>query len=299
MAGHARESGVRSLQLALDVLETVAFSGEELGVTQIADRVHVTKGSVHRHLLTLVERGYLAQNSATARYAIGPKSRLLARLAPDADLVETAEGSMRQLRDALGHTVVLSAMTPAGALVMSTIASKSPIEIGVRPGSELSFHASAQGKVLLAFAPRPVQERVLAKPLPALTAKTVVDRERRRIVPDHEARLRRSVRAGAAGHQRDRSADLQPDRRMRRLGRHCRVHPVPAGSGGSRYSRRSQALRGRDIEKTRIRTGRDRRPHACLSSFTAEGRIEQAGTTSILCSWPAALTVLRDWVAKA
>ena len=177
MAGHARESGVRSLQLALDVLETVAFSGEELGVTQIADRVHVTKGSVHRHLLTLVERGYLTQNPATARYAIGPKSRLLARLAPDADLVGTAEGSMRQLRDALGHTVVLSAMTPAGALVMSTIASKSPIEIGVRPGSELSFHASAQGKVLLAFAPRPVQERVLAKPLPALTAKTVVDRE--------------------------------------------------------------------------------------------------------------------------
>ena len=84
---------------------------------------------------------------------------------------------MRELRDALGHTVVLSAMTPAGALVMSTIASKSPIEIGVRPGSELSFHASAQGKVLLAFAPRPVQERVLAKPLPALTAKTVVDRQ--------------------------------------------------------------------------------------------------------------------------
>jgi IclR family transcriptional regulator, KDG regulon repressor len=121
--------------------------------------------------------GYLTQNPATARYAIGPKSRLLARLAPDADLMETAEGSMRELRDALGHTVVLSAMTPAGALVMSTIASKSPIEIGVRPGSELSFHASAQGKVLLAFAPRPVQERVLAKPLPALTAKTVVDRE--------------------------------------------------------------------------------------------------------------------------
>jgi len=177
MAGHARESGVRSLQLALDVLETVAFSGEELGVTQIADRVHVTKGSVHRHLLTLVELGYLTQNPATARYAIGPKSRLLARLAPDADLMETAEGSMRELRDALGHTVVLSAMTPAGALVMSTIASKSPIEIGVRPGSELSFHASAQGKVMLAFAPRPVQERVLAKPLPALTAKTVVDRE--------------------------------------------------------------------------------------------------------------------------
>lgn len=169
---------MRSVQLALDVLEAVAFSGEELGVTQLADRLHVTKGSVHRHLHTLVERGYLTQNPATTRYAIGPKSRLLARLAPDTDLVQLAEGPMRELRDALGHTVVLSTMTPRGALVMSTIASTSPIEIGVRPGSELPFRASAQGKVLLAFAPRPLQERVLARPLQSLTAKTIVDRDK-------------------------------------------------------------------------------------------------------------------------
>jgi IclR family transcriptional regulator, KDG regulon repressor len=171
-----RQAGVRSLQLALDVLETVAFSAEELGVTQIAERVRVAKGSVHRHLLTLVERGYVTQNPVTSRYGIGAKSRLLARLAPDADLVRIAEGPMRELRDTLGHSVVFSAMTPRGALVMSTIPGTSPIEIGVRPGSELSFHASAQGKVLIAFAPRPVQERMLAKPLPALTPRTVVDR---------------------------------------------------------------------------------------------------------------------------
>jgi len=172
------EAGVRSVQLALDVLEAVAFSSEELGVTQIADRVRVTKGSVHRHLLTLVDRGYLTQNPVTTRYAIGAKSRLLARLAPDPDLVQIAVGTMRELRDRLGHSVVLSAMTPRGALVMLTVAGTSPIEIGVRPGSEMSFHASAQGKVLLAFAPRPMQQRVLARPLQALTAKTIVEVER-------------------------------------------------------------------------------------------------------------------------
>ena len=116
----------------------------------------VTKGSVHRHLHTLVDRGYLTQNPATTRYAIGPKSRLLARLAPDADLVQLAEGPMRELRDALGHTVVMSAMTPHGALVLTTLASTSAIEIGVRPGSELTFHASAQGKILLDLRATPV-----------------------------------------------------------------------------------------------------------------------------------------------
>jgi IclR family KDG regulon transcriptional repressor len=171
---------VRSVQLAIDVLETVSFADEEMGVTQIATRLRVTKGSVHRHLHTLVERGYLAQNPATTRYTIGPKSRLLARLAPETDLVRLSEGPMRELRDTLGHSVVLSEMTPRGALVLLTLASTSPIEIGVRSGSELPFHASAQGKVMLAFAPHPFQARVLARPMEAFTDKTITSVEHTR-----------------------------------------------------------------------------------------------------------------------
>ncbi len=177
MADDRSAAGVRSLELALGVLEAIAVSEQELGVTQLAERLNVTKGSVHRHLQTFVEYGYLVQNPATSRYRMGPKSRLLARLAPDADLVEVADGPMRELRDALGHTVVLSTPTPRGALVLMTLAGASPIEIGVRPGSELAFHASAQGKVLLAFSPRPLQERVLSRPMPAFTTKTIVDRQ--------------------------------------------------------------------------------------------------------------------------
>lgn len=166
--------GVRSVQLAIDVLEAVAFCADELGVTQIAERLKMTKGSVHRHLQTLVERGYVVQNAATSRYAIGPKTRLLARQAPEADLVRLAEGSIRQLRDALGHTVVLSEMTPGGALVLTKLSGVSAIEIGVRPGSELAFHASAQGKVMLAFAPHALRTRVLARPLQRFTDRTIV-----------------------------------------------------------------------------------------------------------------------------
>jgi IclR family KDG regulon transcriptional repressor len=166
--------GVRSVQLAIDVLEAVAFADGELGVTQIAERLNVTKGSVHRHLQTLVDRGYLAQNPSTSRYMIGPKSRLLARHAPEEDLAHVAEGPMRQLRDALDQPIVLSEMTPRGALVLNKLAGSSPIEIGVRSGSELTFHASAQGKVMLAFAPRPFRERVLARPLQRFTEKTIV-----------------------------------------------------------------------------------------------------------------------------
>lgn len=171
------DGGVRSVQVALDVLETVAFSDEELGVTQIAERLHLTKGSVHRHLLTLVERGYLVQNPVTSRYGRGPRSRLLAHYAPEADLIQLASGPMRELRDLLGHSVVLSEASPRGALVLSMVGGTAAIEIGVRPGSELPFHSSAQGKVLLAFASPALRERVLARALPASTPQTITDRK--------------------------------------------------------------------------------------------------------------------------
>jgi DNA-binding IclR family transcriptional regulator len=55
------------------------------------------------------------------------------------------------------------------------IAGTAAIEIGVRPGSELPFHSSAQGKVLLAYATRAQRERVLARSLPSSTQHTVID----------------------------------------------------------------------------------------------------------------------------
>jgi IclR family KDG regulon transcriptional repressor len=186
------DGGVRSVQVALDVLEAVAFSDEELGVTQIAERLGLTKGSVHRHLLTLVERGYLVQNPVTTRYSRGPRSRLLAYYAPGTDLIQIAAGPMRELRDLLGHSVVLSEFAPRGALVLSMVVGTAAIEIGVRPGSELPFHSSAQGKVLLAFAPRPQRERLLAKSLPAFTTYTVTD------VKSLEAELTRVAQLGFA-----------------------------------------------------------------------------------------------------
>lgn len=175
MLKDAETTGVRSVRTALDVLEAVAFAKEEVGVTQIAERLGLTKGSVYRHLLTLVERGYLVQNASTSRYSIGSKAGLLSHLAPEADIVRLAEGPMRDLRDRHGHSIVLSSMTPRGALVMLTIAGTSAIEIGVRPGSELPFHASAQGKAMLAFAPRPLQSRILSAPRQRFTRHTATD----------------------------------------------------------------------------------------------------------------------------
>jgi IclR family KDG regulon transcriptional repressor len=175
MTSRSELQGVQSVSTALTVLETVVFAGEELGVTQVAERLRQTKGAIHRHLQTLVNGGYLVQNIRTSRYGIGMKCRLLAGLPNQADRFADAEETIRLLRDRFGHRVVLSACTPTGALVMMKFAGTSTIEIGVRPGSELQFHASAQGKAMLAFLPRVAQQRILQRPRQKLTPHTITD----------------------------------------------------------------------------------------------------------------------------
>lgn len=171
-----RKDIVRAAETTLAVLEVIAFAEEELGVTQIAQRLSLSKGAVFRHLLGLVERGFVAQDPHTSRYRLGVKASLIGRIAPPAnDLAAAAEGPMREVRDRTAITTVLSAPTVSGALVLSTIIGYRTIEIGVRKGSELPFHASAQGKVMLAFGPPALMERTLRLGLPALTPHTIAE----------------------------------------------------------------------------------------------------------------------------
>ncbi len=170
----ADTNGVRAADTVLAVLETVAWAGEPLGVTQIAARLQATKSAIFRHLQTLVDRAYLVQDSSTNRYRLGPKAFLIAHRAPPSwDLAQILEGLMREVRDQLGLAVVLSTPSPRGAFVAATLPGLHPIEIGVRPGSELAMHGSAQGKVFLAFNTAAVLPG--RADLPRLTEHTITD----------------------------------------------------------------------------------------------------------------------------
>jgi DNA-binding IclR family transcriptional regulator len=145
-------SGVQAADTALSILEIVAFSLEPLGVTQIASALGTAKGATYRYLQTLVDRGYLVQDITNSRFRLGLKAFALGRNAPaEWDLAALLATPMQQTRDATGLSVVLSTPTLQGACVLATVPGTKVIEIGVRVGSTLALHASAQGKILLAF----------------------------------------------------------------------------------------------------------------------------------------------------
>lgn len=168
-------SNVRAADTCLRILQEVAFAERPQGVTQIAVKVGIAKGAVHKHLRTLIEHGMIVQDPVTSLYRLGPKIWLMGQKAPEGQaLSEIAQPLMQAARDELGLAIVLSVPTPKSAFVLATMRSNQPIDIGVRPGSELQLHSSAQGKVFLAFGPAELWEQ-LHPPFEAVTPKTTTD----------------------------------------------------------------------------------------------------------------------------
>ncbi len=175
--GEGNESGdsIQAVTTALQILEHLAVQRTEVGVTAIAMALGMSKSRAHRHLRTLLEQDYVVQAAGSDKYRVGPRLVTLGRaVAEHFDLVGVGRPVMRELRDLLGHPVVISQIDPAGARVLATVMGTAPIEISVREGSVLAFHGSSQGKVALAWGDEEVRQRVLGSRLDMYTPSTIV-----------------------------------------------------------------------------------------------------------------------------
>ena len=159
-----------------DVLELLAASARPVGVTEIARTLSLSKARVHRNLRALVDRGYARQDADTDRYSAGIKLVVLGEAVREQfNVGAAARPEMVRLRDTTGQAVTTAAPIDGALTVVELVQGRTVIEFGIRPGTQLAYHASAHGRVALAFGSSELRERVLAAPLPAWTPHTTVD----------------------------------------------------------------------------------------------------------------------------
>lgn len=167
--------GVQAVIFALHILEFLARRSEPIGVTELATAFGTTKSRIFRHLRTLLQQGYIVQDDG-GRYKVG--SRLVAlgnAVMQNFNLFQLSAGVMRELRDKVGHSVVLCQLDDEGLRVLSVVSGKAQIEITVKSGSIMGYHCSAQGKIALAFGNPDLLTRLLKKPLEVRSPQTIVD----------------------------------------------------------------------------------------------------------------------------
>jgi IclR family KDG regulon transcriptional repressor len=173
--GVSDPDSIQGVVFALHILEYLAKQRDAIGVTDLARAFDTSKSRVYRHLRTLVNEGYLVQEPESEKYRVGTRLITLGHtVLASFDLSKMANGVMRNLRDRLERSVVLSQPESDGVRVLAVVAGTSLIEIVVRPGSLMGFHYSAQGKVALAFGSEEIRTHVLGAPLDRRTPKTIV-----------------------------------------------------------------------------------------------------------------------------
>ena len=169
--------GTETVDLSLRLLEFLALSSAPVGLSELARQFQASKATLHRHLQTLAHHGFVHQDAATLRYAAGIKLFVLGeRLRERFDVLAVARPEMARLRDDTGHAVTLSALVDEQVVVLELIQGPSFVNFGTQPGTVLPLHASAHGKVALAFGPEGLLSRCLSKPLKAWTPHTVCTR---------------------------------------------------------------------------------------------------------------------------
>jgi DNA-binding IclR family transcriptional regulator len=166
--------GTETVDLSLRLLEFLALSTEAMGVSDLARHFEASKATVYRHLQTLSQHGFVHQEASSMRYAAGIKLFILGeRLRERFNVLAVARGEMTRLRDETGHAVTLSALVEDQVVVIEVIQGNSVVNFGTQPGTVLDLHASAHGKIALAFGPEDLTKRCVSKSLKAWTPQTI------------------------------------------------------------------------------------------------------------------------------
>ncbi len=169
---------VHSVIASFQILDQLASAGRPLRLTEIAKGVGETKAKVHRHLNTLRRLGVIEQDVGTERYRLGWKLFLLGESAVEHfNLREIAAPFLTAIRDETRETAVLGVPLGSEVQVISVAENSfSKVFVSVKPGNRPITCASAQGRLLLAFAAPEIVDRVLSKPIAQYTPQTLTDR---------------------------------------------------------------------------------------------------------------------------
>jgi IclR family acetate operon transcriptional repressor len=168
--GQPSRERIASSRRTLAILDTLAEEGA-LGTNEIARRLGTTASTVSRQLGTLVEAGYVEHAPDTGRYRLGIQLVRIANLVlMRLDVRTVARPHLEALVDETGETATLSLPGDPDAVTIDFVPARHLVQGVGQLGRPSVAHATAAGKVMLAFTGRHPET-----PLRRYTDRTITD----------------------------------------------------------------------------------------------------------------------------
>jgi DNA-binding IclR family transcriptional regulator len=173
MAGNATDGGRSVVSKVVGILLTF-MTGSEFSLSDIARLTGLPISTVHRLVAELLNAGFLVR-AGKSRYRTGTALRRIGAGAPiqSASLHERARRVLEDLALACpGEAVRLGVIDGREVAVMEKTDPIHPVSITFEPAT-VPLHATAMGKVLLAFSQPKTVETIAAQSLPPCTPYTI------------------------------------------------------------------------------------------------------------------------------
>jgi DNA-binding IclR family transcriptional regulator len=136
------------------VLDAFLEISGEAGTNEVSRRTGINPSTVSRLLSTLVSGGFVEHIPETGRYRLGPHLiRLANHAVSQIDVRALARPHLVALEEETGETATLSIAGENEAVTVDFVDSRATVASVARIGRPSIAHATATGKVMLAFAP--------------------------------------------------------------------------------------------------------------------------------------------------
>ncbi len=144
---------IRAVERAMVLLKAFLTNDAELSAGEISKRIELDPSTTFRMLVTLEAHGFVRQNSATGKYRLGVTClELGSQFLKVNDVRKSAVDVMQELRNEFGETAHLGALDGDQIVYLEKLPGLHAIGLmSSRVGGRASAHATALGKVLLAY----------------------------------------------------------------------------------------------------------------------------------------------------
>lgn len=167
----------QTLAKAMAILDAFSDEQPERGIRELGRELGINSATVYRLVTTLSGAGYLEQDPETQRYSLGPKFLRLANLyALHNPISVVTRKVFESYADRFEHNFYLSKLSNFEVVYLAVLDGRGPIRIVVEAGRRAALHATATGKLLLAYCDDDYIGQFLeVTELKAYTPRTVTD----------------------------------------------------------------------------------------------------------------------------
>lgn len=176
MTTNEASNPIKGVQRTLDIID-VLQERPRMGVTELADELGISKGTIHCHLSTLRQNGYVVKSGG--KYKLGLRFLDVAHhVLSHHELYDLITDEVDELAEESGEVAMFTVEEQQRGICLHKASGEQAVQTELHVGYRNELYHTAVGKAILAFKPAADRDEIIEQTkFESLTPKTITDEE--------------------------------------------------------------------------------------------------------------------------